>query len=142
MYGDPDFVKRRPIWEKFKEIALTREGPWFLSGDFNDIVDNSEKHGGPERAEGTFVDFRSFLSECDLYDIRHCGNPLSWRGVRHTHVVTCRLDRAVANSIWAEEFPNGRCQYLKFEGSDHRPIVTFLGWRGTEERVYLGMIEG
>lgn len=70
------------------------------------------------------MDFRSFLSEYDLYDLRHSGNPFSWRGVRHTHVVTCRLDRVVANSEWAEAFPNGRCQYLRFEGSDHRPIIT------------------
>lgn len=127
VYGDPDFVKRRPNWAHFKELALTREGPWFLSGDFNDIVDNTEKLGGPIRAEGTFVDFRSFLSECDLYDLRHSGNPLSWRGVRHSHVVSCRLDRALANSLWAEEYPFGRCQYLNFEASDHRPIISHFG---------------
>lgn len=126
MYGDPEQSKRKLVWEVFKELAVSREGPWFLSGDFNAMVDNSEKKGGPLRSEWSFVYFRSFLSECDLYDVRHSGNPLSWRGVRHTHVVTCRLDRAVGNSEWAELFPNGRCKYLRFEGSDHRPIITYF----------------
>lgn len=30
----------------------------------------------------------------------------------------------MANSAWAEEYPSGRSEYLSFEGSDHRPIIT------------------
>lgn len=124
VYGEPDQGKRKAVWELIKKVAEIRSGPWFLSGDFNDIVDNSEKQGGPPRSEWSFVDFRSFLTECDLYDLRHSGNPLSWRGLRHTHVINCRLDRALGNSEWAEMCPNGRCQYLRFEGSDHRPLIS------------------
>ncbi|KAL1208232.1 putative mitochondrial protein [Cardamine amara subsp. amara] len=36
------------------------------------------------------------------------------------------MDRALSNSTWAELFPRGRCNYLQFEGSDHRPLVTYL----------------
>lgn len=124
VYGDPDQGKRKAVWEDLKVLASDRETSWYVSGDFNELVDNSEKKGGPPRIEWSFVEFRSFLSECDLYDLRHSGNPFSWRGVRHTHVVTCRLDRALGNSAWAEMFPDGRCQYLRFEGSDHRPLIS------------------
>lgn len=47
---------------------------------------------------------------------------LSWRGTRGKHRVHCRLDRTLVNSDWYDTFPQGRCHYLKFEGSDHRPI--------------------
>ncbi|XP_010506895.1 PREDICTED: uncharacterized protein LOC104783437 [Camelina sativa] len=30
----------------------------------------------------------------------------------------------MANSEWVLEFPSGRSEYLRFEGSDHRPLVT------------------
>ncbi|KAG7567824.1 Ribonuclease H-like superfamily [Arabidopsis thaliana x Arabidopsis arenosa] len=63
------------------------------------------------------------MSQCDFYDLNYTGNFLSWRGYRHSHLVKCRLDRAVANSSWAEAYPSGRSEYLWFEGSDHRPIV-------------------
>ncbi|KAG7543566.1 Endonuclease/exonuclease/phosphatase [Arabidopsis thaliana x Arabidopsis arenosa] len=126
VYGDPEQSKRRQVWMELTEAALLREAPWFLTGDFNEIVDNSEKEGGPVRAEGTFVDFRSFISECDLYDLKHSGNALSWRGNRGTHVVKCRLDRAMGNSAWTELFPKGRSEYLQFEGSDHRPVISFF----------------
>lgn len=90
------------------------------------MVDNSEKCGGPARAEGTFCAFRSFLSQNDLFDLKFTGSFLSWRGKRHSHLVLCRLDRAICNSAWMDLFPSCRSQYLKFEGSDHRPLLSYL----------------
>lgn len=46
--------------------------------------------------------------------------------VRHTPLVMCRLDRVMGNNAWAEMFSNGRCQYLRFEGSDHRPLLSLF----------------
>ena len=89
-------------------------------------MDNTEKCGGPVRAEGIFVNFRSFLSSNGLFDLKYSGPFLSWRGQRHSHLVRCRLDRAISNSAWAELFPACRSQYLKFERSDHRPLLSFL----------------
>ena len=68
-YEAPEQARRREILQRIMEISLSRTGPWFLTGDFNDIIDNSEKDGGPARAEGTFIDFRTFMSQCDLYDL-------------------------------------------------------------------------
>lgn len=105
-------------------LGLARDIPWFLTGDFNDFVDNSEKSGGRERLESSFGPFRSFLSSCDLFDIKHTGNFLSWRGQQHTHLVHCRIDRAIANSKWSDFFPSARSHYLKLEASDHRPLIS------------------
>ena len=60
-YGAPEHQNRRLVMQKHTNISQSRDSPWFLTGDFNDIVDNSEKEGGPVRAEGTFVDFRTFM---------------------------------------------------------------------------------
>lgn len=124
VYGHPERTKRQAVWNQLTDQASGRDSPWFLTGDFNEIIDNSEKSGGARRTEESFVDFRSFMSENDLYDMQHLGNALSWRGARHTHHVRCRLDRAMANSAWIECFPSERSEYLRFEGSDHRPLLT------------------
>lgn len=87
VYGDPDRATRQRMWEHLISLNQIREAPWFLTGDFNDIIDNSEKEGRAIRAEGTFGDFRTFLSEGDLYDLRHSGNCLSWRGRRNDHLI-------------------------------------------------------
>jgi len=45
----------------------------------------------------------------------------------------CWLDRAMANSSWAEEFSNARSEYLDFEGSGHRQIAShFSYWNETD----------
>ncbi|CAA7061572.1 unnamed protein product [Microthlaspi erraticum] len=126
VYGEPEKSNRKEVWQEIQRKTTNRETPWFLTGDFNEILDNSEKVGGPARAESSFVDFRSFMSECNLYDLRYSGNFLSWRGIRYKHNVKCRLDRAMANSAWIEAYPSGRSEYLRFEGSVHRPIISFF----------------
>lgn len=80
------------------------------------------------------MDFRSFLSESDLFDLKHSGESLSWRGIRYSHVIRCRLDRAIANSVWTDLFPSGRLEYLRFKGSDHRPIVTYFAKKKKKTR--------
>ena len=66
------------------------------------------------------------MSENGMWDVKHVDNPLSWRGQRCTHFIRARLDRVLANCAWFDTFPAGRCDYLRFEGSDHRPLVTYL----------------
>lgn len=125
-YGAPQVEERQKVWDDLSEMEALRDSAWLLLGDFNEIVDNSEKVGGPSRAEGSFIPFRSFISQNGLWEVQHSGNNLSWRGHRHTHFVLSRLDRLLANVSWSETFPSGRCKYLRFEGSDHRPLITFF----------------
>ncbi|XP_024016332.1 uncharacterized protein LOC112089810 [Eutrema salsugineum] len=82
VYGEPNQANRKAMWQNLTDMAAGRDLPWFLTGDFNDILDNDEKSGGPPRAECTFGDFRAFVSQNNLYDLRHVGNYLSWRGIR------------------------------------------------------------
>lgn len=126
IYGDIDKVKRRSMWKYLVKVAHLRESPWFLFRDFNDIINNEENSGGPQRPEGSFSDFRTFLSEGDMYDLRHSGDPLSWRGIRNEQVTRCRLDRALSNSLWAELFPTISCEYLRFKASDRKPLLSCL----------------
>ena len=126
VYGEPDHTKRQQVWNNISILHPPMGGPWFLIRDFNEIIDNSEKCGGPVRAEGTFCALRTFLSQNDLFYLKFSGSYLSWRGRTHTHLVLCRLDRAISNSEWVDLFLLCISQYLMFEGSDHRPLLSFL----------------
>lgn len=125
MYAAPEVPNRNQIWDYLINLSLTRSTTLLLTGDFNEIVDNSEKSRGPERAEGTFGAFRNLLARCDLFDLKHTGINLS-RGRRRSHLVYCRLDRSLVNPSWSDNFLTGRCRYLNIEGSDHRPLITVL----------------
>lgn len=126
IYGSPRQKNKAVFLEGISKLGQGRDSAWALTGDFNDILENSEKDGGPTRCEGLFIPFKSFVSENGLWDVKHTGNQLSWRSRRHTHDIQERLDRTLANVAWAELFPASCCMYLRFEGSDHRPLMTFL----------------
>lgn len=125
VYGSPQREGRAQFWENLTTLGLYRcDSAWLITGDFNDLLDNSEKVGGPLRWEGSFLSFRSFIAQNGIWDLQHSGNSLSWRGTRYNHFIQSRLDRAMSNIPWSEMFPAGRCEYLRFEGSDHRPVIT------------------
>lgn len=63
IYGMPQQEHRAAFWDSISLLGNNRDTAWLLSGDFNDILDNVEKVGGPERCEGTFIPFRSCLSK-------------------------------------------------------------------------------
>lgn len=128
-----NLIQRKKVWKK----SCNRDTHWFLTGDFNEIIDNSEKEGGPLRAKGSVAAFRNLLEHCDLFDLKHSGNSLSWRGKRRTHLVLCRLDRAMINSLWSEKFPTARSHYMEFNGSDHRPLISiFDSTRKKSSRIF------
>ena len=126
VYGAPRKEERAEFWNKLSELGAQRKEAWLITGDFNDLLNNSEKVGGPIRWEGSFLAFRSFVTQHGIWDLQHSGNSLSWRGVRYSHFIQSRLDRAMANVEWSEMFPTGRCEYHRFEGSDHRPVLTLF----------------
>ena len=126
IYGEPEIANRASFWDHISSFTTNRDTPWMVTGDLNEIVDNSEKSGGPLRAEGSFCTFRNFISQANLFDLKHTGNFFSWRGKRHNHLIHCRLDRTLINSSWSDAYPSGRCHYLDFEGSDHRPTISYI----------------
>lgn len=97
-----------------------------MVGDFNKINGNHEKSGGRTRSEIFFLDFRLTQQNCGMIELPYSGVCLSWVRRRHNYLIRCRLDRAMGNSEWFSLFSSSSSQYLRFMGSDHRPIITHL----------------
>ncbi|KAF8054369.1 hypothetical protein N665_1331s0007, partial [Sinapis alba] len=113
IFGAPVPENRAPFWSKLSGVGQGRDDPWLITRDFNDILNNTEKSGGPLRPEGSFTAFRSFVAQNGLWDLKHFREQLSWRG---------------------NPFPMGRCRYLCFEGSDHRPLMSYFNSDRTKKR--------
>ncbi|KAG7568115.1 Reverse transcriptase domain [Arabidopsis thaliana x Arabidopsis arenosa] len=124
VYGDPACNLRQDVWDNLTSIGLTRNDPWFVVGDLNEIWDNSEKFGGPTRDESSFIPFRNMIRDCRLRDIPFIGNKFSWAGKRNDMWIQIRLDRALGNAEWFHLFPRVQSEYLERIGYDHRPLLT------------------
>lgn len=123
VYGDPVSQLRQLVWDKLIDIGATRDEPWLVLGDLNEITNNSEKLGGPTRAESSFFPFRNMINDCCLREVPSIGNQFSWAGERHRMWIQCKLDRALGNAAWLFLFPRVQTEYLERIGSDHRPII-------------------
>jgi hypothetical protein len=88
-------------------------------GDFNEILYLHEKEGGNPRPQQYMNAFRDALVDCDLKDLGYLGDRFTWRRGR----IRERLDRAVANPGFMNMMPNVAVTNMKFQRSDHRPIL-------------------
>lgn len=95
IYGPPQKENRAEFWASMSLVGSGRDKAWLITGDFNDILENAEKVGGPPRWEGSFLNFRNFVSQNGLWDVKHSGDALSWRGTRYSHFILSRLDRSL-----------------------------------------------
>ncbi|XP_048613516.1 uncharacterized protein LOC125587312 [Brassica napus] len=137
VYGEPIKGKRGDVWERITRIGTTRNGAWVMTGDFNELIDPSEKIGGAARSAEEGKDFRKMLHACGLWNIKHVGYQFSWAGTRNNENVQCRLDRIVANQAWLDMFPQASATYLQKVCSDHSPVMTNLieqMWRQQAEK--------
>ena len=128
-YGESRSEEKEKKWKLLHILQHHSRLPWLCCGDFNEILFNCEKEGGPPRAESSMLKFREVLEECDLHDLGFVRDVFTWRN--HHHDVSSytreRLDRVVANSAWRARFSLVRMINAEPRHSDHRPIIVEPG---------------
>ncbi|MBA0729024.1 hypothetical protein Golax_022433, partial [Gossypium laxum] len=99
--------------------------PWFVCGDFNEIMyDFEKKKGGLLRDERRMRMFRKALKFCQLIDVGYSGRWFTWeKGNLPETNIQERLDRGVANENWISMFPEVKVQHLVHSFSDHCPLL-------------------
>jgi len=95
-----------------------------MLGDFNDILDASEKRGGSVRARCLINGFRQAVPNAGLVDVFMEGYPFNWfKSMGTSRALEERLDRALTNEGWFRMFPNLKLENLVALTSDHYPIM-------------------
>jgi hypothetical protein len=102
--------------------------PWLCIGDFNEIMELSEKYGATLRPDRQMEAFKKTLEDCKLSDLGFIGSKFTWCNNREDAYFTKkRLDRAVANSDWCEKFGEMDVFVLGARSSDHCPLLLNIG---------------
>lgn len=82
IYGEPSSEGREVVWERLSRWGCSRKEPWCLIGDFNEILNNGEKSGGPRRSEASFQPFADMLHCCEMSEFSSKGDRFTWGGRR------------------------------------------------------------
>lgn len=98
IYGEPSRAQRFKTWELLKNLSRDANLPWCLVGDFNNIVSQEEKRGGPPYPNNLIEGFKECIYEADLQDLEIIGHQFTWEKGRNTdHWTEIKLDRVMAN---------------------------------------------
>lgn len=122
-YGNPNSARRGESWALLNHLKTFLPLPWLCAGDFNEIVEQSEKEGAAIRRESHMVGFRDALEACGLCDLGFIGPRFTWCNRRTGDSFTKeRLDRAVADRAWCSRFHSAAVHILASCTSDHHPL--------------------
>ncbi|CAL9020379.1 unnamed protein product [Prunus brigantina] len=124
-------VRRGQLGVLQERIHTCQEG-CLVMGDFNDILDASEKVGGRPRSMQSMDDYRRFVTDSQLLDLGYEGYPYTWRNRREDGGIQERLDRGFANDQWLRLYPAARVVHRVVAGSDH--VMVLLHTSHTQPR--------
>ena len=100
-YEHPESHKRCEAWNLLCHLKLLITEPWLCAGDFNEILDQSEKVGGRRRPQFLMENFRNTLELCGLHELDYKGPLFTWdNGKEGDDFIKERLDRVFANHAW------------------------------------------
>ncbi|KAL0283937.1 UNVERIFIED_CONTAM: hypothetical protein Sangu_2475800 [Sesamum angustifolium] len=123
-YGEPKISQRKKTWDLLTRLKAQSIRSWLCMGDFNEILDNSEKEGGNTRPPWQIRDFRTALETNRLYDIGFNGYSFTWSNKQEfPNTIRERLDRACADYNWLKLFPRAQISHSSSVYSYHSPII-------------------
>ena len=84
-YGFPERSRRRESWELLKSLSRRSNLSWCCIGDFNDLLDQSEKKGQLMHPNYLIQGFREVVEFYGLRDMGMEGYPFTWEKSRGSH---------------------------------------------------------
>jgi hypothetical protein len=134
LYGQPDIARRGETWALLSHLKSFQPTPWLCVGDFNEILDQSERDGAVLGQESLMEHFRDTLEFCGLCDLGYVGLRFTWCNNRF--FTRERLVRAVANQEWCSRFLHVIVSVLAAVNSDHHPILVAVRGELNDSRNY------
>ena len=110
-------------WENLNALIQSLHNPWMCFGDFNVVVEDSEKEGGTRGNTSAPNFLKELLFNLGAVDLGHSRNKFTWWNKRWGKgVIRERLDRAISCTSWRVAFPKASVIHLGSVNSDHSPL--------------------
>ncbi|KAG2693813.1 hypothetical protein I3760_08G113300 [Carya illinoinensis] len=112
------------FWNSLNTIHNSHSGAWLCIGDFNDLVNQSEKFGGRPVNSSSMGRLKNMMNKHGLVDMGFSSSNFTWTNNRQGKaLIRERLDRGIANTKWRLLFPDATIQHLVSGASDHHPLL-------------------
>lgn len=78
VYARCNAIERLESWDDLEHIATKFSSPWLVGGDFNTILDKSEKLGGLLVTIMETTNFTACISACASNELKFVGSCYTW----------------------------------------------------------------
>ncbi|CAN1240575.1 hypothetical protein LINGRAPRIM_LOCUS2790 [Linum grandiflorum] len=128
VYLHTDYQTRQTQFSAIVNLIQSVHLPYIVFGDFNVVLDSSEKTGGGPIRQLPVTHFRTFVNNLALADIGFHDPPFTWSNLSHTPslVIQSRLDRFLLSPQILVDFSSALARHHSDVGSDHRVISLTL----------------
>ncbi|CAA7033528.1 unnamed protein product [Microthlaspi erraticum] len=150
VYGDPVIENHNTVWDRLNQLSLTRQGPWFMIGDFNELVGNHEKRGRRKRSKLSFLPLRHATSQFVIneerlkrIDLATYVNKVHLPFRSKVYKCATRTLRAVSGGVVTSRFVINeerlkRIDLATYVNKVHLPFRS----KGPVKRAWAGVVEG
>ncbi|XP_062091311.1 uncharacterized protein LOC133797433 [Humulus lupulus] len=122
-YGEPNRTKRRVTWDLLRKLKADRNEPWCIIGDFNNVLNSTNKQGGNTYPRWLISGFQQVVQDCGFIDLDLSGHQFTWeRGRGTSGWMEVWLNRALVSQDWIEVFSEAKLTKLGVSSSDHSPL--------------------
>ncbi|CAM8982331.1 unnamed protein product [Rhodiola kirilowii] len=126
-YGNSRANLRHKSWGLIRKLRGFIKLPWCVIGDFNEITSFSESTSSNLARQLNMEQFRHVLADCGLMDLGFKGAKFTYSNKRlGQEEVQSRLDRAVGDELWFQNYQYSNIQHLVSHHSDHCPLLLNL----------------
>ncbi|XP_070057638.1 uncharacterized protein [Nicotiana tomentosiformis] len=125
IYASTNVNCRNQLWNNLVDMHANYKGPWFVGGDFNDVLTSNEKLGGNRVNRNRAKYLWDCINKCNLIDLGFKGCKFTWSNHRRKNkrLIMERLDKIFANNDWFSYFPNAIVTHLLKTHSDYNPLL-------------------
>ncbi|XP_057836251.2 uncharacterized protein LOC131046507 [Cryptomeria japonica] len=131
VYGPKHSKEKETLWEELYESQVaTKNEKIIMGGDYNALLDLTEKKGGTNKITKDMLAFGDFIRRCNLSDCIPLEGWFTWTNRRRGFSnIAERLDRFLSGNEWLKEGIQLTTKVLPLSLSDHYPVQLEVGER-------------
>ncbi|XP_050233102.1 uncharacterized protein LOC126681599 [Mercurialis annua] len=123
IYGANDTMGRTSLWRTISQIAVEVQLPWTVLGDFNAILNNSERRGGLEAVQIDCEQFKECIEQDNLIEMKWTCHEFTWNNNQDGDSrVWRRLHKILISEAWLNSF-EAKARVLNSGIYDHSPLI-------------------
>lgn len=110
---------RKKVWADIKHIHNNIEDPWFLMGDFNNVLGAQDRIGGNVVNENEYKDLKAMMKQMSIFKKDAMGDHFTWTNNQWNWMIFSRIDRVFGNISWQQQNMDTTLSILNLGVSDH-----------------------